>query len=64
MSQASIARAQLAALARDEQASTTERHFAGEMLRGPVTREVAELCRRGVERLLGIADMGTKSGGS
>lgn len=52
MSRDSIARAQLAALARDRRATSTERHFAAEMLRGPVTLEVDELCRSGVIRLL------------
>lgn len=54
MSHDAIARAQLAALARDDRASATARHFAAEMLRGLVTLEVADLCRREVAALLGL----------
>jgi hypothetical protein len=49
-----IARAQIAAVTRHPDASTTERHYAGEMLRGPVTLEVCALVRGAVERLLGV----------
>ncbi len=55
-----IARAQIAALARHPLASTTAKHFAREMLRGPVTLEIDALIRREVAAILGIPELGKR----
>lgn len=57
-----IARAQLHAVVRHVDATATERHFAAEMLRGPVTLEIAALCRAAIERLLGVREIGIRLG--
>lgn len=53
-----IARAQLHAPSRHPDATATERHFALEALRVPVSLEVAEVCCAGVERVIGGRETG------